>query len=365
MHQEAMKTMLFPGKYIQGNGAFEQLPAQLSEYGDRSFSLTTKSMMDMTSGIMAGHGMVEQFHGECCEKEIARVMDSARSYHATAIAAIGGGKVIDCGKIVADRLNLPVVIVPTIASADAPCSGCGVVYSESGTFEYVYYTKRNPDAVLVDTGIIARAPIRFLVSGMGDGLATFFEANACQRSGSVNECGGLRTKTALSIARLCMDTILQNGRQAISDCQKGVVSEAVESIIEANILLSGIGFESCGIASAHSIHNGLTVLSGTHAMYHGEKVAFGIISGLQLYDEFKLIDEIYDFFIDVGLPVCFEDLGVGDITEEQMMAVAGNCCEEGNSMYKEPYTFNQLTVAKAMQKADAMGREKKALKAKQ
>ena len=364
MNQRVMKIMLFPGKYIQGNGALEQLPAVMSRYGDRSFILSTKSMVDTARDVMDGKGKVEPFTGECSEKEITRVMDMAGTYQATALVAIGGGKVIDCCKVAADRLNLPVVIVPTIASTDAPCSGCAVVYSEAGIFEYVYYQKHNPDVVLVDTNIIAKAPVRFLISGMGDGLATFFEANACLRSGSLNECGGLRTITSLAIARLCMDTILKYGRQAAHDARQGIVTEAVEAIVEANILLSGIGFESCGLGSAHSLHNGLTLLSGTHSRYHGEKVAFGVITGLQLYDELNLMDEIYEFFIDVGLPVCFEDLGVGDITEEQIIAVANNCCEEGNIMYHEPYSFNSLTIAAAMKKADAAGKTKKQQKTK-
>lgn len=362
MNQKVMQTMLFPSKYIQGNGAIEQLPAEMARFGDRPLVLSTKSMVETARGIIVREGKVERFNGECSEKEINRVVDLAKTYNATAIAAVGGGKVIDCCKIAADKLNLPVVIAPTIASTDAPCSGCAVVYSEAGVFEYVYYQKHNPDVVLVDTNIIAKAPARFLISGMGDGLATFFEANSCHRSGSLNECGGLRTITALSIARLCMDTIFKCGRQAACDLRNGIVSEAVEAIIEANILLSGIGFESCGVGSAHSVHNGLTVLSETHSLYHGEKVAFGVITGLQLYDEFNLMDEVYEFFMDVGLPVCFEDLGVGDITEEQIMAVANNCCEEGSLMYHEPYSFNPQMIAEAMKKADALGKAKKQMK---
>jgi len=364
MNQRTMQIMLFPGKYIQGEGALEQLSDIVSRYGERTFVLSTKSMIDTARKVIADKGKIEQFNGECSEKEITRVMDLALSYQATAIVAIGGGKVIDCCKIAADKLNLPVIIAPTIAATDAPCSGCAVVYSEAGTYEYTCYQKHNPDVVLVDTDVIAKAPVRFLISGMGDGLATFFEANACHRSGSLSMCGGFRTITALSIARLCMDTILKYGRQAVLDCRKGIVSEAVEAIIEANILLSGIGFESCGIASAHCIHNGLTLLAGTHAKYHGEKVAFGVVTGLQLYDELKLMDEVYDFFIDIGLPVCFEDLGVSDITEEQIITVAENCCEKGSIMYHEPYSFNSLTIADAMKKADALGKGKKRFKAK-
>jgi len=364
MNRKAVKIMVFPGKYIQGNGAIKLLPEVMRKYGEKPFVVATKSMVVTAQGLMADKGKVEKFGGECSEKEIARILTMAGAYSATALAAVGGGKVIDCCKIVADKLNIPVVIAPTIASTDAPCSGCAVVYSDKGVFKYVYYQKHNPDVVLIDTDIISRAPVRYLISGMGDGLATFFEANSCRRSGSPNECGGLSTLTAMAIAGLCKDTILKYGRQAVNDAKKGIASDAVEAIIEANTLLSGIGFESGGLAAAHSVHNGLTVLPKTHSLYHGEKVAFGVITGLQLIDELNVMDEVYDFFIDVGLPVCFEDLGVGDITEEQIKAVAENCCGEGNIMYHEPFTFNVNTIMDAMKKADFIGREKKLAKGK-
>ena len=50
------------------------------------------------------------------------------------------------------------------------------------------------------------------------------------------------------------------------------VQKQWKKVIEANTLLSGIGFESGGLAGAHAIHNGLTVLEECHHMYHGEKV---------------------------------------------------------------------------------------------
>ncbi|MDD4239225.1 MAG: glycerol dehydrogenase [Desulfotomaculaceae bacterium] len=363
MNLKTMQIMAFPGKYIQGNGAINHLPDIMEKYGARSFVVATKSMLATAQGLLADKGKVEQFGGECSEAEIVRIMELVMANDTTALAAIGGGKVIDCCKIVADKLGIPVIVVPTIAATDAPCSGCAVIYTEEGVYDHVYYQKNNPNVVLMDTNIIAKAPMRYLISGMGDGLATFFEANSCRRSGSLNECGGLSTLTAMSIARLCLDTILKYGRQAVKDSQQGIVSEALEAIIEANTLLSGIGFESCGLGAAHSIHNGLTVLAGTHSLYHGEKVAFGVITGLQLIDELNLIDEVYDFFIDLGLPVCFEDLGLGDITEEQIIAVAANCCGEGNFMYHEPFAFDVSTIANAIKEADAIGRKKKLLKA--
>lgn len=87
--------------------------------------------------------------------------------------------------------------------------------------------------------------------------------------------GGQSTEAALSLARLCYDTLLAEGEKARLAAQAGVVTEALERIIEANTYLSGIGFESSGPAAAHAIHNGFTILEECHHLYHGEKVAFG------------------------------------------------------------------------------------------
>lgn len=91
MNQKVMQTMLFPCKYIQGNGAIKQLPAEMARFGDRPLVLSTKSMVETARGIIGSEGKVEQFNGECSEKEITRVVDLARIYNATAIAAMGGG----------------------------------------------------------------------------------------------------------------------------------------------------------------------------------------------------------------------------------------------------------------------------------
>ena len=53
-------------------------------------------------------------------------------------------------------------------------------------------------------------------------------------------------------------------------------------MIEANTYLSGVGFESGGLAAAHALYNGLTAIPDAHHYYHGEKVAFGTLTQLVL-----------------------------------------------------------------------------------
>ena len=53
---------------------------------------------------------------------------------------------------------------------------------------YRFYS-RHPALVLVDTTVIARAPKRQLVAGLGDALATWFEARTVLQSHVNNQLG--------------------------------------------------------------------------------------------------------------------------------------------------------------------------------
>ena len=194
----------------------------------------------------------------------------------------GGGKLLDAARAVAADLDLPVVNCPTIASSDAPCSALSVIYSEDGMVEDYRVYARNPDLVLVDTSVIAQAPARYLVAGMGDALATMLEARTCVEGRVKNMRGGGSTQSALALAQLCYRTLIADGLEAKQAVEAHAVTPAMERIVEANTLLSGLGFESSGLAAAHSIHNGLTVVEQTHPYLHGEKVAFGSLTQLVL-----------------------------------------------------------------------------------
>lgn len=365
-----LKKALFPGKYFQGVDAIEELPALVKLFGRKGMILASPSahgrILPESNLDLNAHALsVDRFGGECCEKELSRLAALIREKNSDVLVGMGGGKTIDTAKIAADRAKIPVIIVPTIASTDAPCSGCAVLYSEQGVFESVHYQKSNPAAVLVDTAIIARAPVRFLVAGMGDALATWFEAKSCRGTQSMNECGGLGTLTGLSLAMLCYDTLLQYGAKAKIAAEQQIVTPAFDHIVEANILLSGIGFESGGLASAHSIHNGLSALEETHTYYHGEKVAFGLLAGLQLTDAPPAeSDTVFSFCEEVGLPTTLAEIGLGRIERKRLITVAEKTCAPGEGIHHEAGKITPEKVLDAILAADAIGeyRKKRAVK---
>ncbi len=362
--KEPLKAV-FPGKYIQGRKALSDLPYILDLMGDNGLVLASPSVI---SNVLPKYSFIENrkkihvetFGGECCIGEVERITGIVHQNKADVLVGMGGGKVIDTAKIVADKAGIPVIVVPTIASTDAPTSGCAVLYSPEGVFDSVYYLKMNPQAVLVDETIIASAPTRFLVSGMGDALATWFEARSCKRSGSSNECGGYTTLTAMGIARLCYQTLLRYGLQAKKDCDLYLTTPALSYIIEANVLMSGLGFESCGLASAHAIHNGLTVLEEAHAFYHGEKVAFGVLAGLHLTGApVREKDSVYDFCESVGLPTTFEDLNLNRVSRKRLMEAAVKTCHPSEAIHHETRRITPEEVLTALLAADDNGKKRK------
>jgi glycerol dehydrogenase len=356
---------VFPGKYIQGEGVLSQLPDWVTLLGNKGLILASRTVKDKIlpkcSYDMTENSMyIELFQGECCDSEVERLSHSITGKGADVLVGMGGGKTIDTAKIAADRLGIPVIIVPTIASTDAPCSGLSILYSEKGLFQSVSYQKMNPQVVLVDTTVIADAPTRFLIAGMGDALATWFEARSCDRTKSANECGGYSTLTGLNLARLCYDTLLMYGASAKIASEAHIITPALNHIVEANILLSGIGFESSGLAASHSIHNGLTALEETHSFYHGEKVAFGVLAGLQLADASpRESAEVFSFCEGIGLPTTFADIGLQNADRNRLMKAAEKACAPMEAIHHEAGTITPDKVLNAMLAADAMGESRK------
>jgi len=358
---------VFPGKYIQGEGAVSQLPELIKLLGNKGLILASptvigKILPDYHFENCGELISIEEFSGECSEKELARLAGIIQQKKFDVMVGMGGGKTIDTAKIASDRAGIPVIVVPTIASTDAPCSGCAVVYTDHGVFDYVYYQKMNPQVVLVDTRIIASAPHRFLVSGMGDALATWFEARSCDRTNSENACGGYSTLAGLSLAKLCYETLLKYGDTARMANEEHIITPAFNHIVETNILLSGIGFESSGLAAAHAVHNGLTALEKTHKMYHGEKVAFGVLTGLHLTDSKPSeMNTVYSFCEKIGLPTTFADINIKGVSRDELMKVAIATCLPIESIHHEACGITPDKIVSAMIAADAMGRSRKKL----
>lgn len=363
---QMIQASIFPGRYIQGAGALGRLGKEVSRFGQKALAVcdpfAIESIVPIYQKEIESEITIsfEKFKGECSDREIKRIVDLIKKENSEVVVAIGGGKTIDTAKAAAYELKLPVIIVPTIASTDAPCSALSVIYTDEGVVDRYLFLPTNPNSVLVDTQVIANSPVRFLVSGMGDALATWIEAESCKIKYANNFAGEKGSMTAYALAELCFDTLLEFGTIAKISNEAKIVTPALESVIEANTLLSGLGFESGGIASCHAIHNGLTVLEQTHKYYHGEKVAIGVVASLFLTNKpTEFIEMIYDFCEAIGLPTTLSQVGLENPTDEELMKVAQRACAEGETIYNELVPITPEVVFAAIKAADAFGRARK------
>ena len=355
-----------PLRYTQGPGATRELGKEMTGLGLSGpvliiASKTPARVLEKTwqSSFKESslEHQVEIFGGECSRVEIDRLAKVAGDLGAATILGAGGGKVIDTARAVADDCRLPVVSCPTVAASDAPTSALSVIYTPSGDFETYLFYEHNPSLVLVDTEVIAAAPVRFLSAGIGDGLATMFEAEAVLKSGKPNFRGGHATVTAHMIARCCHDTLMEHGVRACDAVSRHEVDDHVEKVVEANVLMSGLGFESVGVAAAHAIHNGLTMLAPTHAYLHGEKVAFGLLSQLVMEQQDSgLLKEVAEFCASVKLPTTFADIGLEGVSDSDLHKVAVRATLPAETIHNEPFEVTPSMVVTSMKEADALGR---------
>ncbi|MBI4294178.1 MAG: glycerol dehydrogenase [Betaproteobacteria bacterium] len=359
------KAIGFPSRYVQGPGALKALGPLVEEFGGRVAAVLAGDSARAASGdavkaSLEGAGRSVQFlrfQGECSAEGIAEYSRQAAASKADTVIALGGGKVIDTGKGVARTLNALLIVVPTIASTDAPTSRSIVMHDDSGRVTGVVRMRRNPDAVVVDTDVVARAPLKFFAAGIGDALSKKFEVAQCCRLGAKNFYGTLPPPVAMLFAERCYDTIAEYGETA---CKRiaaaGKPDEAVERVVEATVLFSGLGFEGGGLSMAHALSRGLGAHPQIGSALHGEVIAFGTIA--QLLAEERPAEEVRAHVAltrRLGLPVTLAQLGAPSIDAAALMEIGRLACEA-------PYIANisprvdQSRVAEMLRAADALGR---------
>lgn len=358
-----LKLLRAPSKYVQGKGALLKFYEETKNLGDSYLFICSNSGYKMCQ-----EKIEKSFEGSNCKLhfeifggissngEISRMRKIIQDEKINVIVGVGGGSAIDTAKACAYYENLPVAIIPTVCATDAPCTGLSVIYNDDGTFDtYIFYPK-NPDAVLVDSEIIAKAPAKFLVAGMGDALGTYFEARACVRTDSPSlENGGI-SLSAMALCELCYKTLLKCGYQAKKACENNLVTPALESIIEANTYLSGVGADNGGLAVAHSVYNGFTALEECEATMHGSIVAYGTITQLLIENAPKEeIKEVMDFCHSVGLPITLKEMGVTDV--KRVMIAAEKACAPGESIHNMAGDVTPDQLYDALLAADLLGQD--------
>lgn len=319
-----------PPRYVQGPGALDRLREIAAGYGPRPVVVSDQGVLDLLGARLGAlfEGFdppvpMLGFAGEITYPAIDALAARAADHRPDVLIAIGGGKALDAGKGVAVRLGVPVVTAPTIASNDSPTSASIAVYDDRHAMIAVDRMLRSPDAVVVDTAVIASAPARFLRWGIGDALAKKFEAEGCWAGTGNTPFGTRPLRTAIAVADACYRTLRAHAAAALDAVERRTVTDDLEAVVEATVLMSGLGFENGGLSIAHSLTRGLVLARGAAAAPHGEHVAYGLLVQLALEgrDDGFILD-LMRFHREIGLPCRLSDVGMPEPAEGEVSEIA-------------------------------------------
>lgn len=357
-------VMAAPSRYIQGRDVIQKLGSRLEELGSAPLLVADDVVWgiveeQVTAGLEeAGLPVVREGFGRFATAEVVdSLAEKIREGEHDVIAGIGGGSTIDAVKAAGHLAGVRWASVPTAASSDAPTSALSVIYTDEGEFvEYRFFPK-NPDLVLIDTGLVARAPERFLVGGIGDALATWVEARAVAKTRGKTMVGDAPTHAGGALAELSWKILWENSLPALDAVRAQKVTPALEAVVEANTLLSGLGFESGGLAAAHAIHNGMTAAPQTHGLTHGEKVNIGTLTQLIMEGaDSKEIEEFIAFTTQIGLPNTLTEIGLTPEDTDEVRAIAEAATVEGETIHNMPFPVTPELVEEALASLEIISR---------
>ncbi len=349
-----ISLMVAPAQVVRGQQALGDSIDLIARLGQRPLVVGGSTSLNLTQlQVIFDRPQLTieraTYSPDCCEPSLDRLMTTVTAHRADLIIGIGGGKCLDTAKLLADRARLPIVTIPTSGATCAAWTALSNIYSATGAFLHDVSLPHCPDLLILDYGIIATAPTRTLVAGIGDAIAKWYEA-------SVSSGSSDRTLliAAVQQARVLRDILFQKSIAALSTPGGADWQEVVDATVLLAGVIGGLGGAQCRTVAAHAVHNGLTHLPGSHQALHGEKVAYGILVQLRLQEILQgdllaatARAQLLDFYTAIGLPKTLADLGLSEITLAQLHHAATLACQPDSDLHRLPFPVvpDQLVAA--------------------
>ncbi len=346
-----------PSQVLQGEGILSQAGGAIASLGKSPLVVGGTHTLDLISPylkpVFQQYNLSATFKGyapDCCEMSLEDLTQATQKHQADLIIGVGGGKALDTAKLLAHQQHLPIVTIPTSGATCAAWTALSNIYSQQGAFQYDVPLLRCPDLLILDYAIIKTAPKRTLVAGIGDAIAKWYEASV-----SSGDATATLTIAAVQQARVLRDILLQKSAIALEN----VGSEDWKEVVDASVLLAGVigglGGANCRTVAAHAVHNGLTHIPATHGVLHGEKVAYGILVQLRLEEIIQgnqlaatSRKQLLKFYEEIGLPKTLEDLGLSQVTLQELRQAAEVTCHPNSDIHRLPFKVSPEQLLCAM-----------------
>jgi glycerol dehydrogenase-like iron-containing ADH family enzyme len=344
--QQVIHHAISPAHVLRGASAWSEALHLVPSLGSRPLllgrSAATAELRAQLGASLEGFGLAvtpAELRFDCCEEDLGRVAEEARLAGADLLIAAGGGKVLDAGKLLAHRLALPCITVPTSAATCAGWTALANLYSPAGAFQADVALPRCPDLLVFDHSLLLQAPPRTLASGIADAMAKWYEASV-----SSGGSGDGLVQQAVQMARVLRDQLMLDAESAMAEPGGEAWVRVAEACGLTAGLIGGIGGARCRTVAAHAVHNGLTQLPASHGHLHGEKVGFGILVQLRLEEQLgghRLAEQarrqLLPLFERLGLPVSLRQLGLGAASLDDLDRVCRFACGSGSDLHHLPF----------------------------
>ena len=346
-----------PTTVLRGPGAWAEALAPIRGLCSRPLvlgrSAATAPLRQRLGSELRAAGLAPwsaELQHDCCEDDLQPLAAAAREHATDAVIAIGGGKVLDAGKLLAHRLDLACITVPTSAATCAGWTALANVYTAEGAFCHDVALRRCPELLVFDHELVAGAPARTLASGIADAVAKWYEASVS----SGGSADGL-VQQAVQMARVLRDQLLLDGAAAVRSPGGPLWERVAEACGLSAGVIGGIGGAPCRTVAAHAVHNGLTQLSACHGSLHGEKVGFGILVQLRLEEVLggsqlaaQARRQLLPCFAELGLPCTLADLGLAGASLAELQLVCDFACREGSDLHHLPFAVSPADLLAAL-----------------
>ncbi len=354
-------SAIAPARVVRGVGVLAQMGETIASFGSRPLLVGgDASLVPLMGRLQPGLDRTGlqansiSYRPDCSESTVEALLSAYETHQADFVVATGGGKSLDAAKLLAFKRGCPIVTIPSCGATCAAWTALSNIYTDEGAFRYDVGLLRCPDLLILDYDLVATAPRRTLVSGIGDAIAKWYEASISS---------GQSTQTlviaAVQQARVLHDLLLEKSVAALANPGDEVWREVVDATVLLAGVSGGLGGAQCRTVAAHAVHNGLTQLPQCHGMLHGEKVAFGILVQLRLEEMIQgraIAAEsrrrLLAFYTDLGLPTGLADLGLGAVGPEDLTIAAEFACKPGSDIHHLPFEVNPDQVVEAMRSTD-------------
>jgi glycerol dehydrogenase len=346
-----------PAQVMRGWGSLAEAGGAISRLGQRPLLVGGDRTIDLVKShvhpVLTQQGLTANWASytpDCSQSTLQTLHQAVENHRADLIIGIGGGKALDTGKLLAHECHLPIVTLPTSAATCAAWSALSNVYSNQGAFLYDVPLTRCPDLLILDYTLLANAPQRTLVAGIGDAIAKWYEASI-----SSGQSQQTLIIAAVQQARVLRDILFQKSLAALELPGGTEWQEVVDATILLAGVIGGLGGAQCRTVAAHAVHNGLTHLTTSHGTLHGEKVAYGILVQLRLEELVQgsqlaatARQQLLKFYGEIGLPNSLNDLGLSGITLLELETAAAIACSETSDIHHLPFAVDPCQLMAAM-----------------